>query len=100
MIPCTEPPSSKILSQVSLLFIFNFLNTFSNSGFFLIKVPLEVCSVNTFAAQGSIPGDELPANFELDTVGATALRCVFLNPVSLHQSGSPYSDAKNYSNNY
>ena len=59
-----------------------------------MKVPFEVCSVKTFAAQGSIPGDTLPANFELDTVGATALRCVFLKPVSLHHSGSPYSDAK------
>ena len=59
-----------------------------------MKVPLEVCSVNTLAAQGSIPGDTLPANLELLTVGATALKCVFLNPVSLHQSGSPYSDAK------
>ena len=59
-----------------------------------MKVPLEVCSVNTFAFHGSIPGDTLPANFEFDTVGATALRCVFLNPLSLHQSGSPYSDAQ------
>ena len=39
-----------------------------------MNVPLEVCSVNTFAAQGSIPGDELPANLELLTVGATAQR--------------------------
>ena len=61
-----------------------------------MNVPLEVCSVNTFAAQGSIPGDELPANLELLTVGATALRWVFLNPVSLHQRGSPTSVANPY----
>ena len=74
LISCTEPPSAIILSQVSLLLIPTFLNAFSNSLFFLMKVPFAVCSVNTFAAQGSIPGETLPANLELDTVGATALR--------------------------
>jgi hypothetical protein len=39
-----------------------------------MKVPFAVCSVNTFAAQGSIPGDTLPLNLELETVGAIALR--------------------------
>jgi hypothetical protein len=37
-----------------------------------MKVPFAVCSVNTFAAQGSIPADTFPANLELLTVGATA----------------------------
>ena len=29
----------------------------TNVGFFLINVPFAVCSVNIFAAHGSIPGD-------------------------------------------
>ena len=37
-----------------------------------MKVPLAVCSVNTFAAHGSIPAETFPLNFEFDTVGAIA----------------------------
>jgi hypothetical protein len=39
-----------------------------------MKVPFAVCSVNMFAAQGSIPADTLPLNLEFDTVGAMLLR--------------------------
>jgi len=46
--------------------------TFSKVGFLRIKVPLAVCSVKTFAAQGSMPAETLPASFELETVGAIA----------------------------
>ena len=59
-----------------------------------MNVPFAVCSVNTLEGQGSIPADTLPLNLELETVGAIALRCVFLNPLSLHHNGSPYSVAK------
>ena len=38
-----------------------------------MKVPFAVCSVNTLAAQGSIPADTLPDSFELLTVGAMAV---------------------------
>ena len=57
-------------------------------------MPLADCSVNTLAAQGSIPGDTLPDNLLFDTVGATALKCVFLIPVPTHHNGSPYTSAK------
>ena len=69
-----DPPSLRILSHVSLLSIPIFLNAFLSSKFFLINVPLAVCSVNTFAAQGSIPGDILPASLLFYTVGAIARR--------------------------
>ena len=58
-----------------------------------MKVPFADCSVNTFAAQGSIPADTLPESFELETVGAIARKCVFLNPLSLHHRGSPKDSA-------
>ena len=45
-IPCTEPPSSNILSQISLVSNFFFLSNFSNVGFFLIKVPLSDLSAD------------------------------------------------------
>ena len=61
----------------------------SRVGFFLIKVPLADCSVKTFAAQGSIPGETLPDNLLLLTVGATARRWVLRIPVPLHHRGSP-----------
>ena len=46
-----------------------------------------------FAGSGSIPADTPPDIVELDTVGAIASKCVFLTPVPLHQTGSPYSSA-------
>ena len=46
------------------------------------------------AGKGSIPALIPPQITELDTVGATANRCVFLIPVPLHHKGSPYSAAK------
>ena len=91
---CTDPPSASTLSQVSLVSIPTFLNTFLSSLFFLINVPLADCSVNTLAAQGSIPGDTLPDSFELDTVGAIALKCVLRIPVPTHHKGSPYTSAR------
>ena len=39
---------------------------------------------------GSIPAEQL-FNLELDTVGAIASKWVFLIPVPLHHTGSPYS---------
>src|SRR6056300_1587510 len=92
--PCTDPLSLRTLSQVFCVFMFNFLNNFSSSLFFLINVPLADCSVNTFAAQGSTPGDTLPDNLLFDTVGATALKCVLRIPVPTHHKGSPYISAK------
>ena len=74
LIFCTEPPSSSILSQISFVLSLYFLNNFISVGFFLINVPLADCSVNTLAAHGSIPGDILPDNLLLLTVGAIALR--------------------------
>ena len=55
------------------MFNFNLVNVFSNVGFFLIKVPFADCSVKTFAAQGSIPGETFPLSLLLLTVGATAV---------------------------
>ena len=69
---CMLPPSSNILCHISSLLSLCFLSIFTNVGFFLINVPLAVCSVNTLAAQGSIPGETLPASLLLLTVGATA----------------------------
>ena len=37
-----------------------------------MKVPFEVCSVNTLADHGSIPELTSPLNLELETVGAIA----------------------------
>ena len=37
-----------------------------------MNVPLADCSVNTLAAQGSMPGLTFPESLELLTVGATA----------------------------
>jgi hypothetical protein len=88
-----DPPSSRILSQVSLVSIPTFLSTFLSSLFFLINVPLADCSVKTLAAQGSMPGDMLPLNLLFETVGATDLKCVFLKPVPTHHNGSPYISA-------
>ena len=43
------------------------------------------------AGKGSIPAEIPPQITELDTVGATANKWVFLIPVPLHHNGSPYS---------
>ena len=93
-IPCTDPAWSIIWSHVSLLLNPTLRRTRSSSAFLRMNVPLAVCSVKTFAAHGSIPGETLPLNFEFDTVGATAIICVFLIPVPTHHSGSPYSSDK------
>ena len=47
-----------------------------------------------FAGKGSMPALIPPVITELDTVGATASKWVFLIPVPLHHNGSPYSKAK------
>ena len=73
-ISCTEPPSANILSHTSFLFNFNLFNTLTSVGFLRIKVPFADCSVNTLAAQGSIPGETFPASLLLLTVGAIARR--------------------------
>ena len=54
-----------------------------------MKVPFALCSVNTLAAHGSMPGEIFPASLLFETVGAIARKWVFLKPVPLHQSGSP-----------
>ena len=56
-------------------------------------MPLADCSVNTFAAQGSMPGDTFPASLLFETVGAIDLRCVLRKPVPEHHNGSPYVSA-------
>ena len=58
-----------------------------------MKVPFAELKVYTLAGIGSIPADTPPEIVEFDTVGATAIRWVFLIPVPLHQTGSPYSSA-------
>ena len=54
-----------------------------------MNVPLADCSVNTLAAQGSMPGLIFPESLELLTVGATARKWVLRKPVPTHQRGSP-----------
>ena len=58
-------------------------------GFLRMKVPFALCSVKTFAAQGSIPGLTFPLSLELLTVGAIARKWVLRKPVPTHQRGSP-----------
>ena len=70
----TEPPSAKILFHISSLFILCFLNNLTNVGFLRINVHLADCSVNTLAAQGSMPAETFPLSLLLETVGATARR--------------------------
>jgi hypothetical protein len=65
----------------------------SKTGFLTIKEPLAPLKTYTLAGYGSIPAEQ-ELILELETVGAIAKTWVFLIPVPLHQSGSPYSAAK------
>ena len=85
----TDPSSASIWSQVSLLLMPILRRTLSKVGFLRMNVPFADCSVNTFAAQGSMPALTLPLSLELDTVGAIARRWVLRTPKPRHHRGSP-----------